>query len=318
MKAMKSVQIKRYGNSDVVEVNNTASAPTVSTGKILVNVKASGVNPVDWKIREGYFQQMAPLQFPSTLGMDFSGIVKQIGDEDDKSSDFKQGDEVYGQASVFSGGSGAFAELALANNDSIAHKPKTLNHVEAAALPLVGVSAWQALVENIGLSKDQKILIHGGAGGIGSIAIQLAKHLGGYVATTVSTNDKQFVQELGADQIIEYKKENFEDVIHDYDAVLDTVGGETYKRSFRVLKKDGGIIVSMLEQPNVELMSQYKIKAIFLFSQVNRQRLTKLAQWVDQNNTKVNIDKTFLLDEAGNALDYQKDLHPRGKVVLTV
>jgi alcohol dehydrogenase len=318
MKAMKSVQIKRYGNSDVVEVNNTASAPTVSTGKILVNVKASGVNPVDWKIREGYFQHMAPLQFPSTLGMDFSGIVKQIGDEDDKSSDFKQGDEVYGQASVFSGGSGAFAELALANNDSIAHKPKTLNHVEAAALPLVGVSAWQALVENIGLSKDQKILIHGGAGGLGSIAIQLAKHLGGYVATTVSTNDKQFVQELGADQIIEYKKENFEDVIHDYDAVLDTVGGETYKRSFRVLKKDGGIIVSMLEQPNVELMSQYKIKAIFLFSQVNRQRLTKLAQWVDQNNTKVNIDKTFLLDEAGNALDYQKDLHPRGKVVLTV
>jgi NADPH:quinone reductase-like Zn-dependent oxidoreductase len=138
------------------------------------------------------------------------------------------------------------------------------------------------------------------------------------VATTVSTNDKQFVQELGADQIIEYKKENFEDVIHDYDAVLDTVGGETYKRSFRVLKKDGGIIVSMLEQPNVELMSQYKIKAIFLFSQVNRQRLTKLAQWVDQNNTKVNIDKTFPLDEAGNALDYQKDLHPRGKVVLTV
>jgi NADPH:quinone reductase-like Zn-dependent oxidoreductase len=318
MKAMKSVQIKRYGNSDVVEVNNTASSPTVSTGKILVNVKASGVNPVDWKIREGYFQQMAPLQFPSTLGMDFSGIVKQIGDEDDKSSDFKQGDEVYGQASVFSGGSGAFAELALANNDSIAHKPKTLNHVEAAALPLVGVSAWQALVENIGLSKDQKILIHGGAGGIGSIAIQLAKHLGGYVATTVSTNDKQFVQELGADQIIEYKKENFEDIIHDYDAVLDTVGGETYKRSFKVLKKDGGIIVSMLEQPNVELMSQYKIKAIFLFSQVNRQRLTKLAQWVDQNNTKVNIDKTFPLDEAGNALDYQKDLHPRGKVVLTV
>ena len=318
MKAMKSVQIKRYGNSDVVEVNNTASSPTVSTGKILVNVKASGVNPVDWKIREGYFQQMVPLQFPSTLGMDFSGIAKQIGDEDDKSSDFKQGDEVYGQASVFSGGSGAFAELALANNDSIAHKPKTLNHVEAAALPLVGVSAWQVLVENIGLSKDQKILIHGGAGGIGSIAIQLAKHLGGYVATTVSTNDKQFVQELGADQIIEYKKENFEDIVHDYDAVLDTVGGQTYKRSFKVLKKDGGIIVSMLEQPNVELMSQYKIKAIFLFSQVNRQRLTKLAQWVDQNNTKVNIDKTFPLDEAGNALDYQKDLHPRGKVVLTV
>jgi alcohol dehydrogenase len=315
---MKSIQIKRYGNSDVVEVNDTASVPTVSTGKILVNVKASGVNPVDWKIREGYFQQMTPLQFPSTLGMDFSGIVKQIGDEDDKSSDFKEGDEVYGQASVFSGGSGAFAELALANKDSITRKPKTLNHLEAAALPLVGVSAWQALVEKIGLSKDQKILIHGGAGGIGSIAIQLAKHLGAYVATTVSKNDKEFVQRLGADQVIDYKTEDFEDILHDYDAVFDTVGGDTYKRSFKVLKKGSGIIVSMLEQPNSELMNQYGIKAVFLFSQVNRQRLAKLAQWVDQNNIKVNVEKTFSLDEASKALDYQKDVHPRGKVVLTV
>jgi alcohol dehydrogenase len=314
---MKSIQIKGYGNSDVVEVNDNTSIPTVSVGKILVNVKASGVNPADWKIREGYFQQMAPLQFPSTLGMDFSGVVKQIGDED-ISSDFKQGDEVYGQASVLSGGSGAFAELALANKDSIAHKPKTLNHLEAAALPLVGVSAWQALVENIGLSKDQKILIHGGAGGIGTIAIQLAKHLGVYVATTVSTNDKEFVQRLGADQVIDYRTENFEDMLHDYDSVFDTVGSDTYKRSFKVLKKDRGIIVSMLEQPNSELMNQYGIKALFLFSQVNRQRLAKLTQWVDQNNIKVNVDKTFSLDQASKALDYQKDVHPRGKVVLTV
>ena len=315
---MKSIRIKKYGGSDVVEVNKTAAVPSISSGKVLVSVKASGVNPSDWKIREEYFQQMAPRQFPSTLGGDFSGIVKQIGEDDDVSSDFKQGDEVYGYASVLNGGSGAFAELALANKDSIAYKPKSLNHLEAAGLPLVGVCAWQALVENIEISKDQKILIHGGAGGIGSIAIQLAKHLGAHVATTVSTGDKQFVQQLGADQIIDYKKENFEDVIHDYDAVLDTVGGETYNRSFRVLNKGGGIIVSMLEQPNTELMNQYGIKAIFLFSQVNRQRLTKLAQWVDQNNIKVNIDKTFPLDEAGKALDYQNGVHPRGKVVLTV
>lgn len=190
---MKSIQIKKYGGSDVVEVNKTASVPSISSGKILVSVKASGVNPSDWKIREGYFQQMAPLQFPSTLGGDFSGIVKQIGEDDDVSSDFKQGDEVYGYASVLNGGSGAFAELALANKDSIAYKPKSLNHLEAAGLPLIGVCAWQALVENIELSKDQKILIHGGAGGIGSIAIQLAKHLGAHVAPSVSTYDKQFV-----------------------------------------------------------------------------------------------------------------------------
>src|SRR5947208_12382645 len=215
---------------------------------------------------------MAPLQFPSTLGADFSGVIKQLG-EGVSSSGLKQGDEVYGQASaVFSGGSGAFAELALVNEDSIAHKPRTLNHIEAAALPVVGVSAWQALVENIGLSKDQKILIHGGAGGIGSISIQLAKHLGAYVATTVPTNDKQFVQELGANQVIDYKAKNFEGILHDYDAVFDTVGGETYRRSFKVLKS-GGIIVSMLEQPNSELMNQHGVKAISQFTQVIRERL---------------------------------------------
>jgi NADPH:quinone reductase-like Zn-dependent oxidoreductase len=312
---MKSAQIKKYGTSEVIEINQSTSEPTVSSGKALVIIKAAGVNPVDWKIREGYMKQMIPLQFPSTLGMDFSGVIKEVG-EGVSASDLKQGDELYGQAGVTNGGSGAFAELALANENSIAHKPSHLSHAEAAALPLVGVSAWQALVENIGLSKDQKILIHGGSGGIGSIAIQLAKYLGAYVATTVSANDKQFVQELGADVVIDYKSQNFEDLLHDYDAVFDTVAGETYRRSFKVLKKGSGIIVSMLEQPNSELMHQYGIKAIFQFTQVNRERLTKLAQWVDQNNIRVNVEKTFSLDEAGKALDYQKDVHPRGKVVI--
>jgi alcohol dehydrogenase len=139
-----------------------------------------------------------------------------------------------------------------------------------------------------------------------------------YVATTVSANDKEFVQGLGADQVIDYKSQNFEDLLHDYDVVFDTVGGETYRRSFKVLKKGRGIIVSMLEQPNTELMDQYGIKAIFQFTQADRERLTKLAQWVDQNNIRVNVEKTFSLDEAGKALDYQKDVHPRGKVVLVV
>ena len=314
---MKSAQIKRYGGSEVVEINQSTPAPNdPSAGKVLVKIIAAGVNPVDWKIREGYFQQMAPLQFPSTLGMDFSGSIEKVGEG---VSDFEYNDEVYGQASAMRGDSGAFAEMALATADSIAHKPKTLSHQEAAGLPLVGVSAWRAIVETIGLSKGQKILIHGGAGGIGSIAIPLAKHLGGYTATTVSTNDKQFVkEEIGADEVIDYKTQNFEDVLsHDYDAVFDTVGGETYTRSFKVLKR-GGIIVSMLEQPNQELMDRFGVKAIFQFTQVNRERLTKLAQWVDQNNIRVNVDKTFSLDDAAKALDYQRDVHPRGKVVLQV
>jgi alcohol dehydrogenase len=314
--SMKSAQIKSYGGSEVVEINQgTPALNDPSAGKVLVDVKAAGVNPADWKVREGYFQQMMPLQFPSTLGMDFSGIIEKVGEG---VSDFKQNDEVYGQAALIRGGSGAFAEMALANADTIAHKPKILSHEEAAGLPLVGVSAWQALVENIGLSRSQKILIHGGAGGIGSIAIQLAKHIGAYVATTVSTNDKQFVKELGADEVIDYKTQTFEDLLpHDYDAVFDTVGGETYTRSFKILKR-GGIIVSMVEQPNQGLMDQFGVKAKFQFTQVNRERLTKLAQWVDQNNIRVNIDRTFPLDEAGKALDYQRDIHPRGKVVLQV
>ncbi|HKG72422.1 MAG TPA: zinc-binding dehydrogenase, partial [Nitrososphaeraceae archaeon] len=163
-----------------------------------------------------------------------------------------------------------------------------------------------------------KILIHGGAGGIGSIAIQLAKKSDAYVATTASTNDKQFVEMLEADEVIDYKTQPFEDVIHDYDAVFDTVGGETYSRSFGVLTK-GGIVVSMLEQPNSELMRQFGVKAIFQFTQVNRERLTKLAELVDQkNNIDIHVDKTFPLDEVGKALDYQKNAHPRGKIVLAI
>jgi alcohol dehydrogenase len=314
---MKAAQIRRYGDSKVVEINqSTPSLNDPSEGKVLVKIKGAGVNPADWKIREGFFKQMAPLQFPSTLGMDFSGVIEKVGEG--VSPDLKQGDEVYGQAGVLTGGSGAFADMALANADAIAHKPRTLSHEQAAGLPLVGVSAWQALVETIGITKSKKILIHGGAGGIGSISIQLAKNLGSHTATTVSTNDTQFVkEELGADEVVDYKTQTFEDVLpDDYDAVFDTVGGETYTRSFKVLKRGSGIIVSMLEQPVQELMDQFDVKAVYQFTQVNGERLTRLAEWVDQNNIRVNVERTFPLDEVRAALDYQRDIHPRGKIVL--
>ena len=249
---MKAMQINNYGGSNVISINDNVPIPKVPPGKVLVEVKASGVNPVDWKIREGYFQQMIPLPFPTTLGTDFSGVIKELGEN--ASTDFNIGDEVYGQASVLSGGSGSFAELVLTNIDRIGPKPNTLNPIEASGLPLVGVSAWQALVENIGLSKNQKILIHGGAGGIGSIAIQLAKHLGAYVATTVKSKDKEFVRQVGADEIVDYTTQSFDDILQDYDAALDTVGGETYRKSFKVLKNNG-TIVSMLEQPDSNLMN---------------------------------------------------------------
>ena len=313
---MKSAQINRYGRSEVIEFNQNTPLLNLSSEKILVDVKVAGVNPIDWKIREGYMKQMISLQFPSTLGMDFSGIIKEVS-KDISTEEYKQGDEVYGQASVTNGGTGAFAEIALTNTDNVALKPKSLNYAEAAALPLVGVSAWQALVENMELSKDQKILIHGGAGGIGSIAIPLAKNLDAYVATTASSDDKEFVQNLGADEVIDYKSQDFEELVHDYDAVYDTVGGQTYTKSFKVLKK-GGIIVSMLEQPNSDLMEKFGVKAIFQLTQVNKDRLTQLAKWIDKNNIKIHVDKTFSLDETAKALDYVKDVHPRGKVIIKI
>ncbi len=311
---MKAVQINKYGGSQVVEINENAPKPGISQGHLLIEVYAAGVNPVDWKIREGYMKQMVPLKFPATLGGDFSGIVAEVGKG---VSGFKKGDEIYGQASIIRNGSGSFAEFASADANTTGHKPENMSHVEAAALPLTGVSAWQALVDHTGLSRGKRILIHGGAGGIGSIAIQLARHLGAYAATTVSAKDMQYVKDLGADEVIDYKNQSFEDMLNNYDAVFDTVGGETYLRSFRVLKK-GGIIVSMLEQPDPDLMEKYGVNAIGQFTQVNSERLFRLAELVDKRVIKVNVEKTFHLEQAGEALEYQQNGHPRGKVVLKI
>jgi NADPH:quinone reductase-like Zn-dependent oxidoreductase len=307
---MKAAQINKYGGSEVVEINKNVPKPTTPRGQLLVEVYAAGVNPIDWKIREGYI----PLKFPATLGGDFSGVVAYIGEG---VSGFKKGLEVYGYASILGGGSGSFAEFVLADAKVIAVKPKNITHIEAGALPLIGVSAWQALVDHIGLSRGKKILIHGGSGGIGSIAIQLARHLGAHVATTVSAKDMQYVKELGADEAIDYKNQKFEDMLHNYDAVYDTVGGETYVKSFKVLRK-GGIIVSMLEQPPSNLIKQYGVNAIGQLTQVNSERLSKLAELVDKRVIKVHVDKTFPLEQAGEALAYLQSGHPRGKVVLNM
>ncbi|MBI4287479.1 MAG: NADP-dependent oxidoreductase [Chloroflexi bacterium] len=309
---VKAAQIGRYGGVEVVEITDGAPKPALAAGRVLIEVYVAGVNPVDWKIREGYLKQMLPLQFPATLGGDFSGVVAGVLDG---AAGFKEGDEAYGQASVLSGGS--FAEFTTADIKATARKPASIGHVEAAALPLVGASAWQAIVEHIGLSRGQRVLIHGGAGGIGTMAIQLAKHLGAYVATTATTGDKPYVKGLGADEVIDYEKYSFEDLLRDFDAVFDTVGGETYGRSFKVLKR-GGIIVSMLEQPRPDLMQQYGVRAVGQYTQVTNDRLSKLAELVDRGVIRVHIDRTFRLDEAAKALDYVRYGRPRGKVVLKV
>lgn len=311
---MRAAQINGYGGNEVVVIDTNAAKPALSAGKVLVKTHAAGVNPVDWKIRQGYLKQMALITFPATLGGDFSGVIVEVGAD---VFNFKKGDEIYGNASVLRGASGSFADFIAVDAQFIARKPKNASHEEAAGLPLAGASALQAIAEQIVLSKGKKILIHGGSGGIGSIAIQLAKHFGAYVATTVRSDNMQFVKELGADEVVDYTKQPFEDVLHDYDAVFDTVGGEIYRRSFKVLRK-GGIIVSMLEQPNAELMEKYGVKAAAVSTQINAGKLSKLAELVERDVIKVNVDRTFPLEQAAEALDHLQTKHPRGKVVLII
>lgn len=311
---MKAVQINAYGGNEVLGISENAPKPNLKKEQVLVQVYAASINPVDWKIRAGYLKGMMPLQFPATLGGDFAGKVSEVGEG---VTDFKLGDEVFGSAIVLNGGSGSFAEFLAANAANTARKPKSVNFIEAAALPLVGASAIQALEEHIKLQSGQKILIHGGAGGIGHTAIQLARALGAYVATTVNADDKEFVKQLGADETIDYKQGNFEEKLKDFDAVLDNVGGEISDKSGKVLKK-GGVLVSMLGQPSLELAQKYGVTAIGQGTNTNTKHLNRLTELVDSGKIKVYVDKVFPLEQAKEAFTYQEEVHPRGKVVLKI
>jgi NADPH:quinone reductase-like Zn-dependent oxidoreductase len=310
---MKAAQLNSYGGKDALKTVDTANKPIPGANQILVEVFAASLNPFDWKVREGYMKDYIPLKFPATLGGDVSGIVSEIGNG---VSGFNVGDEVYGQANA-TGGIGSYAEYTPVAAQQLAPKPKKTDFVTAAAIPLVGVSAYQALVEHANLQSGQKILIHGGAGGIGTFAIQLAKHLGAHVVTTVSANDADYVKELGADEIIDYQNQDFSKLLKDFDVVFDTVGGETYKKSYDILK-NGGTIVSMVEQPIEDLAKAKNIAAFAQQSKPSTEKLTKIAELVDQGIIKINVDKVFPLDEAAEALEYLKDGKYRGKVVIKV
>lgn len=311
---MKAAQYNKYGSSEVIVINGNAPRPQLKDNQVLVEVHAASINPIDWKVREGFMKDRIPLVFPVTIGGSFSGIVLEIGMG---VTLFKPGDEVFGQALVLNGGSGSLAELVISNEANTALKPKTVSHIEAASLPLVGASAIQAIEQNSNLQDGQKILIHGGAGGIGSIAIQLAKSKGAYVATTVSGSHKEFVRNLGADLAIDYKNEKFEDLLEGYDAVFDTVGGETTDRSFPVLKK-GGIIVSMAGKPSEDLAKKYDVKAIGQNTDSSAENLSRLAALVDNGIIKAQVDTVFPLEKAKEAFDFLEKGHPRGKVVLEI
>ncbi len=309
---MRAAQMSVYGGPEVLQITSEAAKPVPAAGQVLVAVAAASVNPFDVAVREGLARQMAELKFPATLGGDFAGTVAALGEG---VTDYQIGQAVYGQAGSLSG-NGSFAEFAPAKVTSLASKPESVDFISAAGLPLVASSALQAM-EFIQLLPNQRILIHGGAGGIGSMAIQLAKSSGAYVITTATSADAAFLKELGADEVIDYESQDFSQLLTDIDAVLDTVGGDTNSKSYLVVK-DGGAFVSMVQAPVEDEVASKQLRYDHQFTRTTHDRLSEIAKLVDAGNLTVKIDKVFQLEAASEALNYLKTGHPKGKVVIQI
>lgn len=307
---MQAVRIHRFGGPEVMALEEI-DRPNPSANEVLIKVFAASVNPVDAKMREGKYPVVTEKNLPYVLGRDVSGQIAAAGDN---VSTFLIGDDVFAFLSPEHGG---YEEFVLARVDEVAAKPKSLDQVGAAAVPLAGITAWQGLFDHGGLRQGQRVLIHGGAGGVGHFAIQFAKAKGAWVATTVSTSDKEFVSDLGADQVIDYKSEKFEEVVDPVDLVFDLIGGETQDRSFSVVKP-GGALISTLQEPDKTQADQLNIRVGRYTAQPNGAQLQEIAELIDQSKVKVMVASTFPLREAAEAQAALKDKHLRGKVVLRI
>lgn len=308
---MKAVRIFEYGPIDVI-TNSEMPRPEPGTGQLLVRVKAAGVGPWDALIREGKsgIQQSLPL----TLGSDISGVVEALGSG---AKDFQIGEEVYGVTNEQF--TGAYAEHALASAGMMAAKPKSLSFIEAASAPVVAVTAWQMLFEYADARAGQKVLIQGGAGNVGAYAVQLARSAGLEVIATASSRDVDYVRSLGAQSVVDYQKTRFEDVLSHLDAVIDTVGGETRERSFRVLKP-GGILVIIVSSPFPrELAGEYRVRAVFFIAEVTTARLNRLSELFDSGKLRPEVGTVLPLEKARLAHEMLAGApHETGKIVLNV
>jgi len=309
---MKAAQMNDYGDASVITVNETTK-PAVGKGQVLIEVHAAGLNPWDTKVHEGAVKDFMPLELPATAGGDLAGVVAAVGEG---VTTFAVGDKVYGGAGL-PGGSGAFADFAMATADHIAKAPASLSFTDAAALPLVGASAVQALTEHLHLQSGQKILIHGGSGGIGSIAVQIAKHLGAYVAATAPTEALELAKELGADEVIDYKTQDFAKIIRDFDAVFDTAGGEVFEKSLQVVKK-GGVMASMTGKIDEAIAKEHGITAITMSTHATTKRLDHLTQLVEEGVVTVRVGKIFPLDQVQEAFQVRENGTVTGKIVLKI
>jgi len=305
---MKAIRIHQYGGPEVlaqVEMNRPAPGPN----EVLIKVQAASVNPADWKLRAGYMKDIFPLTFPSTLGWDVSGTVEEAGADVTR---FKRGDEVY---ALLEGG--GYAEYAVARETVVARKPRTLDHAQTAAVPVAGLTAWQALFEVAGLSAGQKVLIHAAAGGVGNFAVQFAKAKGAYVIGTASSKNQAFLRELGVDRAVDYQRTRFEDVARDVDVVLDTIGGDTLERSFKALKR-GGTLVSLVQPPSEESAAKYGVRALFYGAHASSSDLAEIAKQIDNGKVKPVVEIVLPLAEARRAHELSQGGHIRGKIVLKV
>lgn len=285
-----------------------APLPESMDEEVLIRVHAAGVNPADWQMME---RDDPNRRYPWTPGFDVSGIIASVGSTVTK---FQEGESVYGM--LFPTPAGAFAEYAKANINQISHKPKSIDHIESAAMPIAALTAWQALFDVAQIHPGQKILIHAAAGGVGHIAVQLAKWQGTYIYGTASDNNKHFLSSIGVDVIIDYNRYKFEDVVKNVDVVLDPFGGELGRRSINVLRKDG-FLVSLKRNPEVFITAAEKgLRAEYLSITANMTRLTEITKLVDSGHLRPHIDKVLPLSEARKALEENRAGHTRGKIVL--
>lgn len=308
---MKAMRIHSYGGGEVLTYED-APDPELMPGDILVRVHAASISPFDWKVREGYVAGYFNHKLPLILGWDLSGTVEAVGSH---VTDIQVGDAVFGQADIAR--NGAYAEYIAIPASMVAPKPPSIDHLRAAALPNSGLAAWNALIEGADLQPGQTVLVHAAAGGVGTFAIQLAKWRGATVIGTASSNNHEFLKQLGADQVIDYNTVRFEDAVHDADVVLDTIGGETQQRSWKTLKPNG-ILISIIEPPSAETAAEHKVRSGFAIAEGGRQRLQQLAALVDAGTIRPIITAVYPLEDVRKAHEQSQSMHARGKLVLQI
>lgn len=308
---MKAIRIHRYGDAGVLSLDDVAQ-PAPGDEDVLIRVVAAGVNPVDWKIREGGLKDRLGHRLPLTLGWDVSGVVAAVGRS---VRSFSPGDLVYSRPDIAR--DGCYAEYVAVRASEVAPRPTTVSHVEAASLPLAGITAWQAIVETAQVSTGQRVLIHAGAGGVGSLAVQLAKWRGAHVIATASAANADLVSFLGADEVIDYRRERFFEQVQGVDVVFDTVGGQVQQDSWRTLRP-GGLLVSVVDPPSEEVARQRSVRAEFIFIQPNAAVLEQIAGLVDAGQLRPVVGAEFALRDAAAAHRLSQSGRARGKIVLYV